>query len=643
MKLPTGSEKLLWYGNGPVETFNDRKTNGRKGVWESTVTDMFYPYMKADDTGNLTDLKWIAVKNERRNAGLLIAAEGTVEGSALHFTPEDLMRADHPFKLSPRKETMLSIDFGSMGTGSATCGQATLDKYRLPSGRPYGWKYTIMPISSASTGEDLSTLCAKLRSDGTVIQDKSSNALIVPVSSGAKLRHDNSGNYVTGAVTVPHNSKLDSSLEGNKSFTIEINLVPTGVQQFNMLAGKGDRSLGFRTSNNSIDFFIHAGGEWRSLYHTMGVDANSGWVGKKHQVAAIYDAERNMLRIYADGKMLAEKSTGTSAGVAHSSYNLMLGACPDTGRNSQGNFYEMRVYSKALTASELASQNTASPSYPPNDRNVLLWLDFDNLMDGESYENQPIDIPITNTNLIKNGWYYIKNTGSNKYLTVKDGVGANSQNVEVHSNKQKWKLTNMEDNTITLVSEFGNYMLDVNGGKDSDGTNIQIYDAHSGDSQRFIINETSKDNVYTIGTKVTYGNKVLDVEKEGKTDGSNVLQWENGERSNQTWVFEPTGDSTGEEEEPKPEPEKNETCWAESLGYTCCKTCTAAVFTDEDGEWAIEEGEWCGIPKSCDSQDTCGALGYPCCKSTCTVYSEDEDGKWSIENGEWCLINSAKC
>jgi beta-galactosidase len=86
-----------------------------------------------------------------------------------------------------------------------------------------------------------------------------------------------------------------------------------------------------------------------------------------------------MLRLYADGKILAEKSAGTTAGVAHSDYNLTLGACPDTGRDSQANFYDMRVYSRALTASELASQNTHDPKYTPDSKYVQLWLDFDNI------------------------------------------------------------------------------------------------------------------------------------------------------------------------------------------------------------------------------------------------------------------------
>ncbi|MBR3421586.1 MAG: DUF4981 domain-containing protein [Ruminococcus sp.] len=376
MTLPEGAEEVTWYGNGPVETFNDRKTNGRMGVWNDSVSHMFYPYMKADDTGNLTDVKWIAVQNKNKENSLLIAAEGPVEASALHFTPYDLQKADHPYKLSPRKETILSVDYGSMGTGSATCGQATLDKYRLPTSRAYDWSYTIMPVSSKLTAQELSDTAAKLRSNGTSIQDKSQNNLVVPVTGSAKLKSGTDGNSVSGDVTVPQCDSIDKALSGHNSFTVESNFVPTGNPQFNMIASKGDHAFGLRTENNKVYFFIHAGGEWRSVEYTGTGDQ---WLGKKHQVAGIYDAENDMLRIYCDGKIVAEKATGTTSGVTTSGYNFTIGKCPETNRGSAADFYEVRVYSKALSASELSSQNTASPTYGPDDKCVQLWLDFDNI------------------------------------------------------------------------------------------------------------------------------------------------------------------------------------------------------------------------------------------------------------------------
>jgi beta-galactosidase len=379
MKLPEGAEDFSWYGNGPVETFNDRKTNSRQGIWSSTVSEQFYPYMKADDTGNLTDVKWLSLRNKQSENSLFVAVDGTAEASAIHFTPQDLQKADHVYKLSPRKETYLSVDYGSMGTGSATCGQATLDKYRLPSGRTYSWSYTLMPAANTLSNSSLTDIAAQLRSDGTSIQDKSHNKIVVPVGSGSSFKQTSSGNAVSGSVTIPAADDLNGALSGKKSFTVEANFIPTGNPQFNMIASKGDHAFGLRTENNMLYFFIHAGGAWRTVSYSRSTDTSSGWIGQKHQLAGSYDAENDMIRIYCDGKMVAEKSTGTTEGVTLSGYDVTLGACPETGRGSQADFYEFRVYSKALTESELASKNTSSPAYSPDSRYVQLWLDFDNI------------------------------------------------------------------------------------------------------------------------------------------------------------------------------------------------------------------------------------------------------------------------
>jgi len=190
----------------------------------------------------------------------------------------------------------------------------------------------------------------------------------------------------------------------------------------------------------------------------------------------------------------------------------------------------------------------------------------------------------------------------------------------------------MNDGSVSLKSELGNYMLEVDSGSSDSGANIQIYETNGSDAQKFIIGETSQSDVYVIGTMVTNGYKVLDVERESTTDGSNVCQWENGERPNQTWVFESTSAPRGQEQE------NNDSCWSLPLGYACCSSSIDVIFTDDDGQWAIEKDNWCGLQKNCNKQLSCTAQGYPCCKYSNIVYFEDSDGKWSVENDEWCLI-----
>jgi beta-galactosidase len=160
-----------------------------------------------------------------------------------------------------------------------------------------------------------------------------------------------------------------------------------------MFVGKGDTALALRSTPNSVDFFIYDGG-WQMASYTMPDSMKSGWLNKMHQVAGVYNAASNTVSVYADGKMLGEKAAGTTSGVEKSAYNLTIGACPQTGRSSQAQFYEMRVYSKALDASELASQNTASPKYAPDSSVVQLWVDFGNM--AEAAADGPDD-PQTDT------------------------------------------------------------------------------------------------------------------------------------------------------------------------------------------------------------------------------------------------------
>ncbi|OUM66610.1 Non-catalytic module family DOC2 [Piromyces sp. E2] len=74
--------------------------------------------------------------------------------------------------------------------------------------------------------------------------------------------------------------------------------------------------------------------------------------------------------------------------------------------------------------------------------------------------------------------------------------------------------------------------------------------------------------------------------------------------------------------------------------YPYCKG-NEVLYTDESGDWGVENGQWCGIIDI--PSDTCFStiLGYPCCKS-CEVLYTDEDGDWGVENGKWCGIKD-KC
>jgi enterochelin esterase-like enzyme len=183
------------------------------------------------------------------------------------------------------------------------------------------------------------------------------------------------------------------------------------------------------------------------------------------------------------------------------------------------------------------------------------WCGIKDSCFGNNASNED-DNSNTSSGSLKNGWYTIKNPASNKYLQVSNGRAGDSANVVIGSDAQKWKLENVSGGYVTLVSMYGNYMLDVAGGENKNGSNVQIYTSHGGDAQQFVILKTSQNNVYAIGSKVSEGTRVLDIESEGKSEGSNVLQWTNSEKGNQVWIFESVS-APNEEEINPPRPASN--------------------------------------------------------------------------------------
>jgi endo-1,4-beta-xylanase len=159
---------------------------------------------------------------------------------------------------------------------------------------------------------------------------------------------------------------------------------------------------------------------------------------------------------------------------------------------------------------------------------------------------------------IADGWYYLKNTLSQKYLTVEGNTGKAVTNVCISKGTgvdgQKWYVENRGNGYITLKSGLGNFMLDVANGVDEDGANLQIYDGYAGNAQQFIVKNTNKSGIYTIATKASNGTKYVDVYEHKTADGTNVCQWTYYGNPNQQWQFEKVNGGSQAQPTPTPTP-----------------------------------------------------------------------------------------
>jgi beta-galactosidase len=176
LEMPRSFQDLEWFGRGPHETYWDRKAGARPGLFRGRVTDQFHPYVRPQETGNKTDVRWFALRNASGTGLLFIAEGGTgpfgideeilggdrqLQGeawpylsfSALHFTQEDLDDGEeknqrHAGELRERTLVAVNVDLRQMGVGGIhSWGITALPEYSLPYGR-YRYRFTMRPFSA---------------------------------------------------------------------------------------------------------------------------------------------------------------------------------------------------------------------------------------------------------------------------------------------------------------------------------------------------------------------------------------------------------------------------------------------------------------------------------------------------------------
>lgn len=160
LHLPDELAAVEWFGRGPHETHSDRKTGGRVGRYRSSVGEMFYPYIRPQETGNRTDVRWVALVGGH-GIGLLAQADPIMEFSALFFSDDDLDEGDAPtygrvWDLVERDHVVLDLDLMQMGVGGDTSwGARTHPEYRIP---PGDHRFRVRLVPFVDSGEEVGVL-----------------------------------------------------------------------------------------------------------------------------------------------------------------------------------------------------------------------------------------------------------------------------------------------------------------------------------------------------------------------------------------------------------------------------------------------------------------------------------------------------
>ena len=153
LQMPKEYNQVKYYGRGPHENYCDRKSSQFLGVYESAVKDQYYPYIRPQESGNHTDVRWFQVTDGQR--GLEFSSNGPMECSALPYLMEDLDAGPnkdnhrwglHSGDLVERPLTLIHIQQRQMGLGCVNSWGAWPEKpYLLPL-QKYDFTFEIRPV-----------------------------------------------------------------------------------------------------------------------------------------------------------------------------------------------------------------------------------------------------------------------------------------------------------------------------------------------------------------------------------------------------------------------------------------------------------------------------------------------------------------
>ncbi|MDQ8732959.1 glycoside hydrolase family 2 TIM barrel-domain containing protein [Paenibacillus sp. LHD-38] len=144
--MPAAFDQVSWYGKGPDETYWDRQTGGKLGLYGGKVRDQLVPYIRPQECGNKMDVRHAAVTNAQ-GEGLVLRGEPHFELNVLPYTPSELEAHDHIYLLPESDKTVVRVNHKQTGVGGHdSWGQRPEKEYILYANQVYTHRFSIQGI-----------------------------------------------------------------------------------------------------------------------------------------------------------------------------------------------------------------------------------------------------------------------------------------------------------------------------------------------------------------------------------------------------------------------------------------------------------------------------------------------------------------
>lgn len=150
-RLPAAMDGVTYFGRGPEENYIDRNHGTPIGRYQAKANDLYYPYVRPQENGHHTDVRWIRLEDHLGN-GLLVKADSVMEFNALRNSIEDFDQGKainhHADEIRPRHFVEVCLDGFMQGIGGYdSWGARPAPEHLLPADRAYHFGFSIQPVA----------------------------------------------------------------------------------------------------------------------------------------------------------------------------------------------------------------------------------------------------------------------------------------------------------------------------------------------------------------------------------------------------------------------------------------------------------------------------------------------------------------
>ena len=223
LEMPKQYEYATYYGRGPVNNYNDRKSGQFIEQHSHSIYDnIMLP--KPQDYTNREDVRWIALTN-KAGRGAVFVAGGQMSASAQPWSNLELLYAPHPYQLPKSSATHLYLDSKVTGLGGASCGQGGPLSYDRCLADSHNFGFIIRPVLGNNMAEQ-----AKVTTAGekplTITRSNVGKLEITSVDKNRTIMYSlngaKKGTVYSGAINLREGGKVKAWYADNAALAVEM-------------------------------------------------------------------------------------------------------------------------------------------------------------------------------------------------------------------------------------------------------------------------------------------------------------------------------------------------------------------------------------------------------------------------------------